>query len=317
MSLTLYLLCVIFLVKEEMAIDESRIGIQTTLNPPQYQHTKNTHVLLDKSNKTHHCMNQDFKPTSKYSVWTLLNDNMDYTTGAVKIGTGVKRYTKTKLDLVVMELKAKPLGEEHWEILSAVGYKRCVVESIPAPPRVKTRPSLKEKFAVLHLWAMEIYDTVLFIDADTLVQNSLDKLLHMDLQGKSLGVTTALKAFQMKKWSLAFNSGVMLLHPSLKEYDRLMTLLNKIDFKFEYFMSDQGFLNEVYKTDWQEIGFVNNANIAFYTSTSPRKFWEEHKLQDINIIHYTMEKPWNCDRKGPYGPLCDLWTNFNGYQPHA
>jgi alpha-N-acetylglucosamine transferase len=295
--LIFYPIYVIVLLKEEKAVSENSIsGINTSRHPK-------SHSML------HHCINQDFEPTSDYSIWTLLNDNMDYTKGAVKIGKGVKRYTKTNVDLVVMELKTKPLGEKHWEILSEVGYKRCTVESIPLPPRVKTRPSLKEKFAVLHLWTMEVYDTILFLDADTLVQNSLDNLLHMDLKGKALGVTKALKAFQMKKWADAFNSGVMLLHPRSKEYERLITLLNNRNFKFEYYMSDQGFLNEVYKKDWYDIGFVNNANIAFYASTSPRRFWDEHKLEDINIIHYTMEKPWNCDPKGPYQPLCDLWRN--------
>jgi lipopolysaccharide biosynthesis glycosyltransferase len=71
-------------------------------------------------------------------------------------------------------------------------------------------------------------------------------------------------------------------------------------------MSDQGFLNQVYQNDWHEIGFVNNANLALYKFQ--RKFWDDHKIEDINIIHFTMQKPWKCRPNGPYAALCKIWN---------
>jgi hypothetical protein len=253
--------------------------------------------------KGHHCLNKDFQPQHKVSVWTMLNDNMSYVRGAVKMGKGVRAHTKTPLDLVVMELESKPLSEEAWKELAQVGFQKCSVGSIPPPDAAKTRQDLREKFAVLHVWAMEVYDTVLFLDADTFVQNSVDDLIHMDLKGKPLGVT---KDIRGKKWVDAFNSGVMVLHPSQAEHDRLLKLLRS-GMEFEYVMSDQGFLNVVYKDNWHEIGFVNNANLALYRFQ--RDFWDQHKLEDINVIHYTMQKPWKCSSKGPYGSICDIWIN--------
>jgi alpha-N-acetylglucosamine transferase len=250
---------------------------------------------------THHCLNDDFRPQNTVGVWTMLNDNMDYVKGAAKVGLGVRKTTKTPLDLVVMELKSKPLSEETWKILGPSGFIRCSVESIKAP--AKTRGDLTEKFAVLHVWAMEVYETVVFLDADTFVQNSIDDLIHMDLKGKPLGVT---KDIRGGKWVETFNSGVMVLHPTLKEHERLVELLYS-GLQFEFIMSDQGFLNEVYKENWHEIGFVNNANLALYKFK--REFWNEHKSEDINVIHYTMQKPWKCKPKGPYGPICTLWIN--------
>jgi len=250
---------------------------------------------------THHCLNDDFRPQNKVGVWTMLNDNMDYVKGAAKVGLGVRQKTKTPLDLVVMELKSKPLSEESWKILGSSGFIRCSVESVKAPE--KTRANLSEKFAVLHVWAMEVYETVVFLDADTFVQNSIDDLIHMDLKGKPLGVT---KDIRGGKWVETFNSGVMVLHPTLKEHERLMELLYS-GLQFEFIMSDQGFLNEVYKENWHEIGFMNNANLALYKFK--REFWNEHKSEDINVIHYTMSKPWKCKPKGPYGPICTLWIN--------
>lgn len=259
-----------------------------------------TSVLRTKEPK-HHCLNDDFRPQNKIGVWTMLNDNMSYVKGAAKLGLGIRKKTKTPVDLVVMELKSKPLGKDVWKILEPAGFLRCSVESIEAP--AKTRHDLKEKFAVLHVWGMEVYERVLFLDADTYPQNSIDDLLHMDLQGKAIGVT---KDIRDKKWVDTFNSGVLLLHPDEEEYKRLIELLYS-GIKYDFIMSDQGFLNEVYKDNWHEIGFVNNANTALYRFK--RKFWDEHKPEDINIIHYTMKKPWKCKQNDQYKAPCDVWLN--------
>ena len=167
----------------------------------------------------------------------MLNDNMDYVKGAAKLGLGVRAKTKTPLDLIVLELKSKPLGEDMWKILRPAGYIKCSVNSIQAP--AKTRWDLAEKFAVLHVWAMTIYETIVFLDADTFVQNSIDDLIHMDLKGKALGVT---KDIREKKWVDTFNSGVMLIHPNKIEYKRLVDLLHS-GLKFDFIMSDQGMIN--------------------------------------------------------------------------
>mmetsp|Transcript_10760 Transcript_10760/g.22770 ORF Transcript_10760/g.22770 Transcript_10760/m.22770 type:complete len:341 (+) Transcript_10760:85-1107(+) len=277
-------------------------GVPLSVSTPQQQQQQQEQPQSSsQKSKAHHCLNDDFNPQNTVGVWTMLNDNLAYVKGAAKLGLGVKRKTKTPIDLVVMELKSKPLGEDMWEVLMPSGFIRCSVESIKAPE--KTRGDLTEKFAVLHVWAMEVYETVVFLDADTYVQNSIDDLIHMDLQGKPLGVT---KDIRERKWVETFNSGVMLLHPSVKEHERLVELLYS-GLQFDFVMSDQGFLNEVYKNNWHEIGFVNNANLALYRFQ--RAFWDQHKLEDINVIHYTMQKPWKCKSKGPYGPICDVWIN--------
>lgn len=253
--------------------------------------------------RTHHCLNEDFQPQHRVSIWTMLNDNPQYVQGAIKLGRAIERHTTTPHDRVVMELEHKPLSEESWSGLRQSGFIRCVVSPIPPPNLEKTRRDLREKFAVLHIWAMSVYDRVVFVDADTYPRASLDHLFTMDLQGKPVGVT---KDIRDRKWVQTFNSGVLLLHPTVEEHNRLVALLRS-GMEFDYVMSDQGFLNEVYKDNWHEIGFVNNANLALYRFQ--RDFWDQHKLEDINIIHYTMSKPWNCGSKGPYGPICDVWIN--------
>jgi len=95
---------------------------------------------------------------------------------------------------------------------------------------------------------MEVYETVVFLGADTFVQNSIDGLINMDLIGKALGVT---KDIMARKWVETFNSEVMVLHLSLNEHQRLIQLLGS-GLQFDFIMSDQGFLDEVYRTDWHE-----------------------------------------------------------------
>ena len=251
----------------------------------------------------HHCLNEDFKPRHEVAIWTMLNDNPQYVSGAVKLGRALARHTVTPHDRVVMELQNKPLSDESWSDLKSVGYMRCVVSRIPPPNPEKTRHDLQEKFAVLHIWAMTVYSRMVFLDADTYARASIDHLLTMDLEGKPVGVTKDIRA---RQWVDTFNTGVLLINPNLAEHNRLVKLLAS-GIEFDYVMSDQGFLNEVYGSNWHEIGFVNNANLALYRFK--RDFWDQHKVEDINIIHYTMQKPWKCQVKGPYGPICGIWVN--------
>ena len=261
---------------------------------------------VPQSTRSHHCINSDFQPTHKTSVWTMLNDNPAYIKSALKLGRALKKHTtKTDFDLVVMTLKNKPLSQESMSQLAQIGYTNCIIDPIrPTHLEGKTRKDLQEKFGVLHVFSMTVYDTVLFMDADTFVKGPIDDLLSMDLHGKTIGVT---KDIRSRKWVESFNTGVMLLHPSIDTYTHLVALLNDESFEFEYIMSDQGFLNAVYKDNWHEIGFVYNANLALYRFQ--REFWDQHDMKDVQIIHYTMQKPWKCKANGPYGPICRLWID--------
>ena len=46
----------------------------------------------------HHCLNADFQPVHKLSIWTMLNDNPQYVQGAIKLGRAIKRHTTTPQD---------------------------------------------------------------------------------------------------------------------------------------------------------------------------------------------------------------------------
>jgi len=125
------------------------------------------------------------------------------------------------------------------------------------------------------------------------MHNKLDPEFH------KIGCTMDLRE---TGWQKAFNMGVFLVKPNQTEFKRLIKLKNDSNFQYEMIMSEQGFLNVVYRNLWYEIGFENNANLAVYTAK--RDFWDG-KANFINIIHYTIEKPWACS--DVYKAPCDFW----------
>ena len=96
--------------------------------------------------------------------------------------------------------------------------------------------------------------------------------------------------------------GVFVVKPDTAEFERVLRLKSDNNFTFETTMSEQGFLNVVYKDLWYEIGFENNAKLAVYSQK--KDLWVARQ-NEINVIYYTMNKPWSCF-KAP----CDLWRDF-------
>ena len=229
----------------------------------------------------------------------MLTDGADYVTGAVKLGRSIHAHTTVPLDLVVMELKSKPLSKPAWKLLRSAGWQRCVVERIAPLDEEGTFGRFRDQFTKLHAWGMTIYKTLLYLDSDTLVLHSIDNLLRVDLGAKKLGVA---RDFGAGKWRPTFNMGVFLIHPNRTEYKRLRRLQLDPSITFNHGMCEQGFLNVIYKNQWHDIGFVNNANLAIYSQK--RSFWDEH-VSRVNIVHYTMSKPWKCSHE--YATPCSWW----------
>ena len=157
----------------------------------------------------------------------------------------------------------------------------------------------RDQFTKLHIWGMIAYNVVLYADSDTLVLNSIDHLLRLKLSAKRIAVA---RDFGDGLWRPTFNMGVFVIQPNSSEYARLLSLQRDSNIIFETTMCEQGFLNVIYHNDWEDIGFQNNANLAVYSQN--RKFWDEH-ASEINIIHHTMNKPWECT--DAYRIPCDWW----------
>jgi hypothetical protein len=245
------------------------------------------------------CQNGDFLPEHSTAVWTMLTEGDKYIIGAVVMGLSAKHLSTVPLDLVVMELATKPLSDVAWVRLQEVGWKRCVVDRIPPFNEAKTFPRFRDQFTKLHIWGMTMYKTILYLDSDTLAVKSIDGLLRSDLGDRDIGVARDIRG---GKWCDTFNMGVFLINPDEHEYQRLLQLQSSNSVKYEINMAEQGWINVVYKDKWYNIGFTNNANLAVYSQD--HLMWTKNS-DDIRVIHYTMNKPWECHR--PYNSVCSLW----------
>ena len=260
------------------------------------------HRVQLENDDTHVCENKDFRAQHELAVFTMLTDDLNYVDGAIKLARSTQRYANIPVDLVYMLLKTKPIPKEQQQRLQRVGWKRCDVSRIVPLDEAGTFERFRDQFTKLHLWGMTVYKTILYMDSDTIVVQSITDLLKIQLDGKRIG---AARDFGAGEWRPTFNMGVFLIHPNIYEYKKLLQLQKDPNIHFETAMCEQGFLNVIYEGKWFDIGFQNNANLAVFSQN--HKFWEEH-ANEINIIHFTMAKPWDCD--AAYAEPCTLWRAF-------
>ena len=242
------------------------------------------------------------------AIWTLLTDGIEsYSVSAIKLLKSIKKNVKiTSFDAFVLELVNKPIPNIFKVDLLKAGWKICQVNRIAPRDEEKTHGRFRDQFTKLLLWNATGHKAHYYFDSDTFVIRNVDDFFsfHNKLipDMHKIGCTMDLRE---TGWQETFNMGVFIVKPNQSEFNRLIQLKNDPNLQYEMIMSEQGFLNVVYRNLWYEIGFENNANLAVYTAK--RDFWEG-KARFINIIHYTMEKPWACS--DAYKVPCDFWRQF-------
>ena len=262
------------------------------------------------------CQNADFSPQHKKAVWTMLTDDENYMLSALKLGHSLRKHTPDPFDMVVMELATKPLNTTAWTCLRAVGWQRCVVDRISPLDEAATQRYIhrfEDQFTKLHLWDMTMYDTLVYLDSDTLALRSISHLLHRKLGTKRIAVAAQTWYGKIE----GFNMGVFVIHPDTNEYHRLLTLQQDPAITFDTKWAEQGFLNVVYKDQWSDLGFKNNALV--WVSWQDHAYWTRNYAH-INIIHYVGMKPWIClpdafiqwliAPSAYYSPVCKVWSDM-------
>ena len=300
-------LCVLFIIfyKKNTIEDLNLIDDST-----QWIENQDIEDMMTGQNFMNICLNKQIV-RNDIAVWTLLADEVEnYGIGAIKLLKSIRKNVKTtKFDSFVLELVNKPIKPKRMrdEILKA-GWRICQVNRIAPRDENKTRNLFRDTFTALILWNATDYKAHYHFDSDMLVLRNIDDLFSIHTKFDSdihkMGCT---RDWRENKWQETFNMGAFVVKPNQTEFNRLIELKNDPNFHYEMIMSQQGFLNVVYKNRWYEIGFENSANLVLYVAN--RDFWNE-KEKFINIIHYTMQKPWSCSEK-VYKKQCDLWRRFN------
>ena len=131
------------------------------------------------------CQNTDFSPQHKKDVWTMMTDDSEYVLSSLKLRHSLRAHTtETNFDMVAMELVTKPLVSTTWDCLYEHGCQRCVVDRISPLDEDATRRYIARfegQLTKLHLWDMTRYETLVYLDSDTLTLRSISHLLHINL----------------------------------------------------------------------------------------------------------------------------------------
>jgi alpha-N-acetylglucosamine transferase len=248
------------------------------------------------------CKNR-VKQNYKKSIWTFLSDTDGYFISAIKLIKSIRAHTSIyDYDSFILEIKEKPLDESLKQILRSNGWEICQVDRIAPRDEANTHPPFRDQFTKLILWNMTEYNAIYYFDSDSFVIKNIDSYLNIHKKFNSSIKIGASRDFHPIGWVSTFNMGVFVIKPNKQEFHKLIQLKSDPNFVFETIMSEQGFLNQAYKDQWYEIGFENNANLAVYTQKPD--FWKK-MANKINVIHFTMNKPWICD--SVHKLICKYW----------
>ena len=250
----------------------------------------------------------------RYAYVTLVT-NADFAEGAVALVRSLK-LSGTEADIVVMHTGG--VGALALRPLEALGAILFPVDLLPtseafnerharaklhgAAPFTKGRkPDFHtplDNFAKLRLWQLTQYERVVFLDADTLVLRSIDRLFGYPELSAAPNVYESLADFRR------LNSGVFVARPSAATFVDMLTRLDSPDAFWP--RTDQTFL-QGYFPQWH--GLPVFFNMLQYVWFALPELWD---WASISVIHYQYEKPWETDhpKADRLRPLIDLWRAY-------
>ncbi|KAL1541441.1 putative UDP-glucuronate:xylan alpha-glucuronosyltransferase 4 isoform X1 [Salvia divinorum] len=201
---------------------------------------------------------------------TVLHSSEAYVCGAIALAQSILQTNTTK-DLIL--LADDHVSPQSIHGLRSAGWKIKRIRRIRSPQSRKN--SYNEwNYSKLRLWQLLDYDKVMFIDADLIVTRSLDHFFTYPQ------ISAAPNNKEI------FNSGLMLLEPSLCTF---RTLMRRRWLVRSYNGGDQGFLNEMFPW-WHRLPKRIN-HLKFFRSDGD---YEHRIAEDAYALHYLGLKPWMC-----------------------
>lgn len=246
-------------------------------------------------------------------AFVTLVTNADYALGALALLRSLRR-TGTSADVVVMHTAAVAAAD--LAPLEAEGARLTEVALLPTSDAFNTAHAKRalhgaapftkgekppfhtplDNFAKLRLWQLP-YDRVVFLDADTLVLKSIDKLFEYPEFCAAPNVYESLGDFHR------MNSGVFTARPSQATFDAMLARLDQPGVFWR--RTDQTFLQE-YFPDWH--GLPIFMNMLQYVWFAMPELW---RWDAIHVLHFQYEKPWqDHDKAAQLRPLIDLWRAY-------
>ena len=214
----------------------------------------------------------------------LYTDNK-YLGGALLLGYSLKKY-HPQYPMYMMHFD-KALSERTMCSLRQVGWQLRPVVHIP-PPLSGYATQFVHQFNKLALWNMTEFDSIIYLDADTLVLADIAHLHELVADPSRTGFELAAVADSWAgKFAYHFNAGVLVLHPSTAVFKELMRTMH-IEGNYEPTMAEQAFLNAFFQLRYLQLPVIYNVNLDMYSGYP--KLWLKLE-QDFKVIHFTLVKP--------------------------
>ncbi|MCT4609939.1 MAG: glycosyltransferase family 8 protein [Pelagimonas sp.] len=256
---------------------------------------------------------------STYAFVTLVT-NADFALGARVLMQSLGQ-TGTQADCVVLYTSAVP--DSALAPLRAMDLRLIETDLLPlsegfntaharktlhgrAPFTKGSKPSFHtplDNFIKLRLWQLD-YQACVFLDADTLVLQNIDRLFGYP------GFCAAPNVYESLADFHRMNSGVFVAQPDQALFDQMLDHLDQPGAFWK--RTDQTFLQDFFP-DWH--GLPVSYNMLQYCWINLPALWD---WASIKIVHYQYEKPWQADhgKADALRPLIDLWHAYaNGDVP--
>lgn len=219
----------------------------------------------------------------KRAYVTLVSGGDTYLPGAQTLGRSLDE-TGSTIPRIVMVTPDVPSAVTRE--LAACGWDPCPVAPLanPHPDSARLYPRFGLSFTKLRVFDLADLDRVVFLDADTLVLRNIDDLFNRPC-------LAAAPDFLIPDH---FNSGVMVLEPYHPLFQRMLDALARAP---SYDGGDQGFLNWFW-SDWWAFPEAHRLRSGYNLHHFIFQFMLAHPglrqqcLDQIHIIHYTLQKPW-------------------------
>ena len=247
------------------------------------------------------------------AAFATLVTNSDYALGALVLARSLRR-AGTQHPMVVLATR----GAGALEQLAAEGCRVLEVDQLPLSEAFRERHSRQaqhaaapftkggkplfhdplDNFCKLRIWELEEFERVVFLDADTVVVRSIDKLFGYPEFSAAPNLYESL--IDMHR----MNSGVFVAQPDRATFD---DMLERLDAPGKFWKrTDQTFL-EAYFPDWHGLPYVFNVLQYVYFNLPELWVWKS-----IRVVHYQYEKPWEHGhaRTSQLRPLIDLWHAY-------
>ncbi|SHI42704.1 glycosyltransferase [Wenxinia saemankumensis] len=253
------------------------------------------------------------------AAYVTLVTNADFALGARALARSL-RLGGTGADIVVMHTNGVPAAA--LEPLAAFDVRLVPVELLPtsdafnsahaksalharSPFTKGSKPPFHtplDNFVKLRLWQLD-YGRVVFLDADTLVLQNIDRLFDYPEFSAAPNVYESLADFHR------LNSGVFTARPSEATFARMLARLDRPGAFWR--RTDQTFL-ESFFPEWHGLPIFDNMLQYVWLNLPDLWTWSA-----IRVLHYQYEKPWMSPhpRADALRPLIDLWAAHAGDGP--